>query len=97
MPVRYPVNTYAETRGGFVRLVDWHDPARNEWLAVNQCSVTGPQHTRRPDIVLFVNGLPLVLIELKNPADLSADVWKAYHQIETAQIPDLFQYTRLQA
>jgi Fic family protein len=72
-------------------------PARNEWLAVNQFSITGPHHTRRPDIILFVNGLPLVLIELKNPADLNADVWKAFHQIQTykAQIPDVFQYNEV--
>ena len=95
VPVQYPVG--AETRGDFVRLVDWLGPARNEWLAVNQFSVSGPQHTRRPDIVRFVNGLPLVLIELKNPADLNAGVWKAYHPIETykAQIPDLFQYNEV--
>ncbi len=86
-----------ETRGDFVRLVDWADPARNDWLAVNQFSVTGPRHTRRPDIVLFINGLPLVLIELKNPADLNADVWKAFQQIQTykAQIADAFQYNEL--
>jgi type I restriction enzyme R subunit len=91
VPVQYQQD--GETRGDFVRLVDWADPSRNEWLAVNQFSVTGPHHTRRPDIVLFVNGLPLVLIELKNPADLNADVWKAFHQIQTykAQIPDIFQ------
>ena len=86
-----------ETRGDLVRLVDWADPARNDWLAVNQFSITGPRHTRRPDIVLFVNGLPLVLIELKNPADLNADVWKAFQQIQTykAQIADVFQYNEL--
>ncbi|MGE0672847.1 MAG: type I restriction endonuclease subunit R [Methylibium sp.] len=91
VPVQYQQD--GETRGDFVRLVDWADPSRNEWLAVNQFSLTGPHHTRRPDIVLFVNGLPLVLIELKNPADLNADVWKAFHQIQTykAQIPDIFQ------
>jgi len=91
VPVQYQQD--GETRGDFVRLVDWTDPSLNEWLAVNQFSVTGPHHTRRPDIVLFVNGLPLVLIELKNPADLNADVWKAFHQIQTykAQIPDIFQ------
>ncbi|MBN8486797.1 MAG: type I restriction endonuclease subunit R [Burkholderiales bacterium] len=91
VPVQYQQD--GETRGDFVRLVDWANPLRNEWLAVNQFSVTGPHHTRRPDIVLFVNGLPLVLIELKNPADLNADVWKAFHQIQTykAQIPDIFQ------
>jgi len=91
VPVQYQLN--GETRGDLVRLVDWAKPERNEWLAVNQFSIKGPQHTRRPDIILFVNGLPLVLIELKNPADPNADVWKAYAQIQTykAQIPDLFQ------
>ena len=95
VPVQYQHD--GETRGDFVRLVDWAEPKRNEWLAVNQFSVTGPHHTRRPDIVLFVNGLPLVLIELKNPADLNADVWKAFHQIQTykAQIADAFQYNEL--
>jgi type I restriction enzyme R subunit len=64
---------------------------------VNQFSIKGPHHTRRPDIVLFVNGLPLVLIELKNPADLNADIWKAFDQIQTykAQIPDAFQYNEV--
>ena len=92
VPMQYPLD--GETRGDFVKLVDWAEPARNEWLAVNQFSITGPHHTRRPDITLFVNGLPLVLIELKNPADQNADVWKAFHQIQTykEQIADAFQY-----
>jgi type I restriction enzyme R subunit len=91
VPVQYQLN--GETRGDFVRLVDWATPERNEWLAVNQFSIKGPHHTRRPDIILFVNGLPLVLIELKNPADVNADVWKAFDQIQTykEQIPDVFQ------
>jgi type I restriction enzyme R subunit len=95
VPVQYQLD--GETRGDFVHLVDWREPARNEWLAVNQFSITGPQHTRRPDIVLFVNGLPLVLIELKNPADLNANVWKAFQQIQTykAQIADVFQYNEV--
>lgn len=95
VPVQY--QREGETRGDFVQLVDWAHPSRNEWLAVNQFSITGPHHTRRPDIVLFVNGLPLVLVELKNPADLNADVWKAFHQIETykAQIADAFQYNEV--
>ena len=86
-----------ETRGDFVRLIDWNEPTRNDWLAVNQFSITGPHHTRRPDIVLFVNGLPLVLIELKNPADQNADIWKAFHQIQTykEQIADTFQYNEM--
>ena len=86
-----------ETRGDFVRLIDWANPDNNEWLAVNQFSIKGPHHTRRPDIILFVNGLPLVLLELKNPADENADIWKAYDQIQTykEQIPDVFQYNEL--
>jgi type I restriction enzyme R subunit len=95
VPVQYQHE--GETRGDFVRLVDWAAPARNEWLAVNQFSIKGQRHTRRPDIVLFVNGLPLVVLELKNPADLNADVWKAFEQIETykAQIADVFQYNEV--
>jgi type I restriction enzyme R subunit len=95
VPVQYQKE--GETRGDFVRLIDWGDPERNEWLAVNQFSIKGQHHTRRPDIVLFVNGLPLVLIELKNPADQNADVWKAYDQIQTykEQIPDVFQYNEV--
>ncbi|MDD2736087.1 MAG: type I restriction endonuclease [Desulfuromonadaceae bacterium] len=86
-----------ETRGDFVRLIDFTDVAANELLAVNQFSVKGAKYTRRPDIILFFNGLPLVLLELKNPADEKADIWKAYDQIQTykEQIPDLFQYNEL--
>lgn len=95
VPVQYQKD--GETRGDFVRLVDWATPTNNEWLAINQFSIKGPHHTRRPDIILFVNGLPLVLLELKNPADENADIWKAYDQIQTykEQIPDVFQYNEL--
>lgn len=95
VPVEYQKD--GETRGDFVRLIDWTNSAANEWLAVNQFSVKGPHHTRRPDIILFVNGLPLVLLELKNPADENADIWKAYDQIQTYkdQIPDVFQYNEI--
>jgi len=95
VPVQYQKD--GETRGDFVRLIDWVNPAKNEWLAINQFSIKGPHHTRRPDIILFVNGLPLVLLELKNPADESADIWKAFDQIETykEQIPDVFQYNEV--
>ncbi|WP_284078836.1 type I restriction endonuclease subunit R [Herbaspirillum aquaticum] len=86
-----------ETRGDFVRLVDWQVPENNDWVAVNQFTIKGPRHTRRPDVILFVNGLPLVLIELKNPADQHADIWKAYEQIQTykEQISDVFQYNEI--
>lgn len=95
VPVQYQKD--GETRGDFVRLIDWTDVRANEWLAVNQFSVQGPKHTRRPDIILFVNGLPLVLLELKNPADVNADLWKAFDQIQTykEQIPDLFHYNEI--
>ncbi|MFM9433527.1 type I restriction enzyme, R subunit [Janthinobacterium sp. CG_23.3] len=95
VPVQY--QSGGETRGDFVRLVDWSDWSQNEFWAVSQFSINGEHHTRRPDIILFVNGLPLVLIELKNPADLNADIWKAYDQIQTykAQIAEVFQYNEV--
>ena len=95
VPVEYQMA--GETRGDFVRLIDFAEVASNEWLAVNQFSIKGPKHTRRPDVILFVNGLPLVVLELKNPADENADIWKAYDQIETykEQIPDVFQYNEI--
>lgn len=87
-----------ETRGDRVRLLDFADVAANDWLAVNQFSVQGPKQTRRPDVLLFVNGLPLVLFELKNPGDEDADIWAAWNQLQTYQqdIPDLFHANVLQ-
>src|SRR5208282_1521099 len=78
--------------GGQARLIDYESPDRNDWLAVNQFTVSEGQHTRRPDVVLFVNGLPLAVIELKNPADEDATIWTAFQQLQTyqAQIPLLF-------
>lgn len=78
--------------GAQARLIDFDDPAQNDWLAVNQFTVVEGQHLRRPDIVLFVNGLPLAVIELKNAADEGADIWAAFRQLQTyqAQIPVLF-------
>lgn len=95
VPVQYQRD--GETVGDFVRLVDFENPAANEWLAINQFTIKGPKHTRRPDIILFVNGLPLVVLELKNPADVHADIWKAFDQLQTykEQIPDLFQYNEI--
>ncbi|HHQ4760499.1 TPA: type I restriction endonuclease subunit R [Aeromonas veronii] len=95
VPVQYQRD--GETVGDFVRLVDFENPAANEWLAINQFTIKGPKHTRRPDIILFINGLPLVVLELKNPADVHADIWKAFDQLQTykEQIPDLFQYNEI--
>ena len=95
VPVQYQKD--GQTRGDFVRLIDWAHTEKNEWWAVNQFTIKGPHKTRRPDIILFVNGLPLVLLELKNPADENANIWKAFDQIETykEQIPDVFQYNEV--
>ncbi len=78
--------------GTQVRVIDFDAPASNDWLAVNQFTVSEGQHTRRPDVVLFINGLPLAVIELKNPADENATVWSAFQQLQTyqAQVPVLF-------
>ncbi|MDE0189741.1 MAG: type I restriction endonuclease subunit R [Gammaproteobacteria bacterium] len=81
-----------DVRGAQVRVLDFDEPEANDWLAVNQFTVQENQHTRRPDIVVFVNGLPLAIIELKNPTDESATVRSAYNQLQTykAELPTLF-------
>ena len=81
-------------KGDKARLVDFADVEANDWLAVNQYTVIEGQHNRRPDIVVFVNGLPLGLIELKNAADEDATIWSAYAQLQTykAEIPSLLHY-----
>ena len=78
--------------GAQAPVVDFDAPENNDWLAVNQFTVSEGQHTRRPDAVLFVNGLPLAVIELKNPADEDATIWSAYQQLQTyqLQIPSFF-------
>ena len=75
-------------------LVDFADPDNNDWLAVNQFTVVEDRRNRRPDVVLFVNGLPLVVIELKNPADENATIKHAFNQFQTYKqdIPGLFTY-----
>ena len=95
VPVQYQRD--GETRGDFVRLIDWASIGANDWLAVNQFSIQGPKRTCRPDIILFINGLPLALLELKNPADVNADLSKAFNQIQTYKelIPDVFHYNEL--
>jgi type I restriction enzyme R subunit len=78
--------------GAQARLIDFEHSDKNDWLAVNQFTVAEGQHTRRPDIVLFLNGLPLAVIELKNAADENADIWSAFRQLQTyqVQVPSLF-------
>ena len=84
-------------RGAQVQVIDFNEPANNDWLAVNQFTVTENQHTRRPDAVLFVNGLPLGIIELKNPADEDATLWTAWQQLQTykAELPTLFSMNEM--
>ena len=79
-------------RGAQARVIDFDDPAGNDWLAVNQFTVTENKHTRRPDVVLFLNGLPLAVLELKNAASEDATIWSAFQQLQTykAEIPALF-------
>ncbi|MEX2554097.1 MAG: type I restriction endonuclease subunit R [Actinomycetota bacterium] len=83
--------------GAQARVLDFADPANNDWLAVNQFTVIENRHNRRPDIVLFVNGLPLVLVELKNPTDEDATIWSAFQQLQTykSELPTLFAYKAL--
>lgn len=78
--------------GAQARVIDFDGPASNDWLAVNQFTLSEGQYTRRPDVVLFVNGLPLAVVELKNSADENATIWTAYQQLQTyqAQVPALF-------
>ena len=79
-------------RGAQVRVIDFDSPANNDWLAVKQFTLVENKHERRLDLVLFVNGLPLCLIELKNPADEEATIWSAWQQLQTykAELPSLF-------
>ena len=93
VPVEYP-RADGSIKGDFARLVDFADEDANDWLAVNQYTVIEGQHNRRPDLVVFVNGLPLGLIELKNAADEDATIWSAYAQLQTykAEIPSLLNY-----
>ena len=83
--------------GAQARALDFEDPDNNDWLAVNQFTVSENKHTRRPDVVLFINGLPLALIELKNPADENATIWTAFQQLQTymSELPSLFSFNEM--
>src|SRR5215213_3948351 len=88
---------------GRVYVVDFEDIENNDWLVVNQYTVVAgavhelPQHNRRPDVVIFVNGLPLAVIELKNATDEKATIWSAFNQLQTYKhdIPALFHTNEL--
>ena len=81
-------------RGAQARVIDFDDRQANDWLAVNQFTVVENRRERRPDVVLFVNGLPLAVVELKNPADENATIASAHRQLQTykAEIPSLFAF-----
>ena len=80
--------------GKQLKVIDFDNPDNNEWLVVNQFTIHGQKHNRRPDVLVFVNGLPLSVLELKNAADEQADIWAAYNQLQTYKndISDLFNY-----
>ena len=83
-----------ETKGDVVKLIDFENPENNDFLVVNQFTIKGTKGNRRPDMIVFINGLPISVIELKNPADENADIFKAYNQLQTYkdEIEDLFVY-----
>ncbi len=87
-------NDNGHIRGTQVKVIDFDDCDANDWLAVRQFTVKENRCVRRPDVVLFVNGLPLVVIELKNPSDEKATIWSALQQLQTykSEIPSLFTY-----
>jgi type I restriction enzyme R subunit len=91
-----PVNKRVDgdDRGDRCWLIDFNNPKNNEFLVVNQFTIIEEHHNKRPDIILFINGLPLVVIELKNAGDENATIHSAFKQIETYKelIPSLFTY-----
>lgn len=95
VPVEY--NTDNGIKNDIVHLFDFNDMDNNEFLAINQFTVKEGRENRRPDIVLFINGLPLVLIELKNPADENATIWNAFTQFQTYKdlIPSIFSFNEI--
>ena len=96
VPVEYR-DSDGNIRGAQATVIDFEHPARNDMLAVNQFSVVEHRHIRRPDVVLFVNGLPVAVVELKNATNENATIWNALQQLQTyqAQIPSLFDTNAL--
>ncbi len=92
VPVEYRKDD--RIKNDIVKIFDFENPEANEFLAVNQFTVIENEYNKRPDIVLFINGLPLVVIELKNPADEKTTIWTAFNKLQTykQEIPSLFTY-----
>lgn len=95
--VRIPYQQDGFERSHEIALVDFDNPLNNDFLAVNQFTIVQNNQNKRPDVILFINGLPLIVIELKNPAEDNATISSAYNQIETykAVIPSLFTYNEI--
>ena len=95
VPVEY--KTKSGIKHDTVWLFDYNNIKNNEFLAVNQFTIIEERNNRRPDIILFANGLPVVLVELKNPADEKATIWSAYDQFQTykEQIPSVFRFNEI--
>ena len=95
--VSVSVHKEGAERGELVWLVDFDNPLNNDFTVVNQYTIVENSHNKRPDILLFVNGLPLVVIELKNAVDENATVQSAFRQMETYKetIPSLFTYNSI--
>jgi type I restriction enzyme R subunit len=93
VPVEY-TREDGNISGDYIQVIDFDNPDNNDFLAVNQFTVVENKNERRPDIVIFINGLPLAVIELKNAVDDKATIWTAYNQLQTykEQIPSLFNY-----
>lgn len=86
-----------EERGRLVKVFDFENPQNNEFLVVNQFAIQGLEKVRRPDVVVFVNGIPLAIFELKNPALENATIYTAYEQLREYKkdIPEIFKYNQI--
>src|SRR3989454_7667833 len=95
--VDVPIQSEGEERYRKVALFDFENPENNRFLAVNQFTVIENNVERRPDVILFVNGIPILILELKNLADENATIWTAYDQFQTYkdQLPSLFRYNEI--
>lgn len=81
-----------EKKADLVHFIDFAQPSNNDFLVVNQFTITGTKQPRRPDVIAFINGMPLAVVELKNPANEQTDVWDAFNQLQTYkdEVSDLF-------
>lgn len=95
VPIEYRKD--GQQRGDLVQLIDFDNSSSNDLLVVNQFTIIENNQNKRPDLILFVNGLPLVLLELKNAVDENATIQSAYKQIQTykSTIPSLFTFNEI--